>query len=88
MHICIDVEAPALVEHSFSLELTHVLLSQSRAPYQVPLNFESGEEVEMVCHLHSTSDDSLQPSGMTDARTGSSMSAQARLPAIHLVSMY
>ena len=82
------LEAPALVEHSFPLKLTHVLLSQSCAPYQVPLNIESGGEVETVSHLHSTSDDSLQPSGTTDARTGSSRSAQARLPAIHLVSMH
>ena len=44
--------------------------------------------MEPVCHLHSASEESLQPSGTTDARTGSSRFAQVTLPAIHWAAMH
>ena len=34
------LKAPALIEHSFPLKFTHVLLSQSSAPYKVALNIK------------------------------------------------
>ena len=78
---------PALVEHRLSLQLAHVLLSQGPTPDQVPgqkqiraLSTAGYVKFRQVSYLHSVSEESLQPSGITDARTGSFGSAQLRLP--------